>query len=160
MTVTIGDKLPSATLIEMKDGVPTPVAADDLFAGKKVALFAVPGAFTPTCSVKHLPGFVELSDALRAKGVDDIVCVAVNDVFVMAAWGEAQKVGGKVRMLSDGNGTFTTALGLDMDGARYGMGLRSRRYAMLVENGIVKQLNVEEGGDFNVSSAEYLLQQI
>jgi glutaredoxin/glutathione-dependent peroxiredoxin len=160
MTIKVGDKLPAAILIRMDGGAPAPIDTGDLFAGKTVALFAVPGAFTPTCSTRHLPGFVELADALRVKGVDEIVCLSVNDVFVMNAWGEAQSVKGKVSMLADGNGDFTKALGLEMDAGRYGMGLRSRRYSMLVENGTVKRLNVEDDGSFNVSSAEYLLQQL
>ena len=157
MTIKIGDKIPSATLMEMQDGKPTPVSSDSLFAGKKVALFALPGAFTPTCSAKHVPGFVNNHDALKAKGVDEIACVSVNDAFVMGAWGKDQKAGGKVHMLADGNGDFTRAVGLELDGTKFGMGKRSQRYSMIVDNVVVKSVNVEEPGAFDVSSAEYLL---
>jgi len=157
MTIKAGDKIPSATLMEMRDGKPTPVKTDEFFAGKKVALFALPGAFTPTCSAKHVPGFVANYDALKAKGVDAIACVSVNDAFVMGAWGKDQKSDGKVHMLADGNGDFTRAIGLEMDGTKFGMGKRSQRYSMIVDNGVVKSLNVEEPGAFDVSSAEYLL---
>ncbi|MGZ5936899.1 MAG: redoxin family protein [Rhizomicrobium sp.] len=160
MTIKVGDKIPSATLMQMKDGGPKPVKTDDLFAGKKVVVFALPGAFTPTCSAKHLPGFVQNADALKAKGVDAIACVSVNDAFVMGAWGDQQKVGDKVMMLADGNGDLTKALGLEMDGSRFGMGKRSQRFAMIVDNGVVKQLNVEEPGAFAVSSAEHVLTQL
>jgi peroxiredoxin len=157
MTIKVGDKIPSATLMEMQDGKPTPVPTDSFFAGKKVALFALPGAFTPTCSAKHVPGFVANFDALKAKGVSEIACVSVNDAFVMGAWGKDQKSDGKVHMLADGNGDFTRALGLEMDGTKFGMGKRSQRYSMIVDNGIVTSLNVEQPGAFEVSSAEYLL---
>jgi peroxiredoxin len=157
MTIKVGDKIPSATLMEMRDGKPTLVKTDDFFAGKKVALFALPGAFTPTCSAKHVPGFVNNHDALKAKGVDEIACVSVNDAFVMGAWGKDQNAGDKVHMLADGNGDFTRAVGLEMDGTKFGMGKRSQRYSMIVDNGVVKSLNVEEPGAFDVSSAEYLM---
>jgi peroxiredoxin len=157
MTIKVGDKIPSATLMEMQDGKPTPVPTASFFAGKKVALFALPGAFTPTCSAKHVPGFVANFDALKAKGVSEIACVSVNDAFVMGAWGKDQKSDGKVHMLADGNGDFTRALGLEMDGTKFGMGKRSQRYSMIVDNGIVTSLNVEQPGAFEVSSAEYLL---
>jgi len=160
MTIKAGDKIPSATLMEMKDGKPTPVKTDDFFAGKKVALFALPGAFTPTCSAKHVPGFVNNYDALKAKGVDAIACVSVNDAFVMGAWGKDQQAGDKVHMLADGNGDFTRAVGLEMDGTKFGMGKRSQRYSMIVENGVVKSVNVEEPGAFDVSSAEYMMGQL
>ncbi len=160
MTIKVGDKIPSATLMQMKDGGPKPVKTDDLFAGKKVVVFALPGAFTPTCSAKHLPGFVQNADAIKAKGVDAIACVSVNDAFVMGAWGDQQKVGDKIMMLGDGNGDLTKALGLEMDGSRFGMGKRSQRFAMIVDNGVVKQLNVEEPGAFAVSSAEHVLKQL
>ena len=146
MTIKVGDKIPSATLMEMQDGKPTPVTTDSLFAGKKVALFALPGAFTPTCSAKHVPGFVNNYDALKAKGVDAIACVSVNDAFVMGAWGKDQKAGDKVHMLADGNGDFTRALGLEIDASKFGMGKRSQRYSMIVDNGVVKSLNVEAAG--------------
>ncbi len=160
MTIKAGDKIPSATLMEMKDGKPTPVKTDDFFAGKKVALFALPGAFTPTCSAKHVPGFVNNYDALKAKGVDAIACVSVNDAFVMGAWGKDQQAGDKVHMLADGNGDFTRAVGLEMDGTKFGMGKRSQRYSMIVDNGVVKSVNVEEPGAFDVSSAEYMMGQL
>ena len=157
MTIKVGDKIPSATLMEMVDGKPTPIPTDSFFAGKTVALFALPGAFTPTCSAKHVPGFVANYDTLKAKGVDEIACLSVNDAFVMGAWGKDQKSDGKVHMLADGNGDFTRAIGLEMDGTKFGMGKRSQRYSMIVTDGIVKTLNVEEPGAFEVSSAEYLL---
>ena len=160
MTIKVGDKIPSATLMEMKSGAPHPVKTDDLFAGKTVVLFAVPGAFTPTCSAKHLPGFVQKADEIKKKGVDVIACVSVNDAFVMGAWGNQQGTGDKVMMLADGNGDFTRALGLVMDGTKFGMGQRSQRFSMLVDNGVVKRLNVEEGGAFSVSSAEHMLQEL
>ena len=157
MTLHAGDKVPSATLMEMQDGGPKPVKTDDLFAGKKVVVFALPGAFTPTCSAKHVPGFVQNFDALKAKGIDEIACVSVNDAFVMGAWGKDQKSDGKVRMLADGNGDFTRALGLEMDATKFGMGKRSQRYSRVVDDGVVKSLNVEQPGAFQVSSAEYMI---
>ena len=157
MTIKAGDKIPSATLMEMQDGKPAPVSTDSFFAGKKVALFALPGAFTPTCSAKHVPGFVANYDALKAKGVDEIACVSVNDAFVMGAWGKDQKSDGKVHMLADGNGDFTRAVGLEMDGTKFGMGKRSQRYSMIVDNGVVTSVNVEAPGAFEVSSAEFLI---
>jgi glutaredoxin/glutathione-dependent peroxiredoxin len=160
MTIKIGDKIPSAVLMQMKGGAPQPMKTDDLFAGKKVAVFALPGAFTPTCSAKHLPGFVQHADDFKKKGVDAIACISVNDAFVMGAWGENQKTDDKVLMLADGNGDFTRALGLEMDATRFGMGKRSQRYSMLVENGVVKQLNIEEPGAFAVSSADHMLTQL
>jgi glutaredoxin/glutathione-dependent peroxiredoxin len=160
MTIKVGDRVPSALLMQMKGGAPQPVKTDDLFHGKKVALFALPGAFTPTCSAKHLPGYIQNADELRGKGIDVIACVSVNDAFVMGAWGESQKSGDKVMMLADGNGEFTHALGLEMDASKYGMGKRSQRFSMLVDDGVVKQLNVEEPGAFSVSSAEHMLQQL
>ena len=155
--IKVGDKSPSATLMQMKDGGPKPVTTDQLFAGKKVALFALPGAFTPTCSAKHLPGFIQHSDALKAKGIDAIACVSVNDAFVMGAWGEQQKAGDKVMMLADGNGDFTRALGLELDATKFGMGKRSQRFSMVVDNGVVTQLNVEAPGAFEVSSADHMM---
>ena len=160
MAIKTGDKVPSATLMQMKDGGPKPVKTDDLFAGKKVVVFALPGAFTPTCSAKHLPGFIQNAGALKGKGVDAIACVSVNDAFVMGAWGDQQGAGDKVMMLADGNGDFTRAMGLELDASRFGMGPRSQRYAMIVDNGVVKELNVEEGGAFSVSSAEHVLKQL
>jgi len=160
MTIKVGDKIPSATLMQMKDGGPKPVTTSELFDGKKVVLFALPGAFTPTCSAKHLPGFIQNAQAIREKGVDTIACLSVNDAFVMGAWGDQQGAGDKVVMLADGNGDFTRELGLEMDGSRFGMGKRSQRYSMLVDNGVVKELNVEEPGAFAVSSAEHVMKQL
>ena len=157
MTIKAGDKIPSATFMEMQDGKPTPVSSDELFKGKTVALFALPGAYTPTCSAKHVPGYVANADALKAKGVDAIVCVSVNDAFVMGAWGKDQGAGGVVAMLADGNGDFTRAVGLEFDASKFGMGKRSQRYSMVVKDGVVKALNVEEPGAFDVSSAEHML---
>jgi peroxiredoxin len=160
MTIKVGDKIPSVTLMEMQDGKPAAVKTDDFFKGRRVALFALPGAFTPTCSAKHVPGFVSNHDALKARGVDAIACVSVNDAFVMGAWGKDQNAGGKVHMLADGNGEFTQAVGLVMDGTKFGMGKRSQRYSMIVDDGVVKSLNVEEPGAFEVSSAEHMLGQL
>ena len=160
MTIKVGDKLPSVTLTEATAEGPKPVTTDEFFAGKKVALFALPGAFTPTCSAKHLPGFVQHADEIKRKGIDAIACVSVNDAFVMGAWGDQHGAGDKVMMLADGNGELTAALGLEMDATKYGMGKRSQRFSMLVEDGVVKQLNVEEPGAFSVSSAEHILGQI
>lgn len=160
MTISVGDKLPEATFMEMTANGPEPVSTADVFAGKTVALFAVPGAYTPTCSAKHLPGFVEKQGDLAAKGIDEVVCTSVNDVFVMGAWGKDNGVDGKVRMLADGNGAFAAALGLEMDGSGFGMGQRSQRYSMIVKDGAVAELNVEQGGGFEVSSADYLLGQL
>ncbi len=160
MTIKVGDRVPSVTLMEMHDGKPTPVKTDDFFKGRRVALFALPGAFTPTCSAKHVPGFVNNHDALKAKGVDAIACLSVNDAFVMGAWGKDQNADGKVHMLADGNGEFTEKAGLVMDGTKFGMGKRSQRYSMIVEDGVVKSLNVEEPGAFEVSSAEHMLSQL
>jgi glutaredoxin/glutathione-dependent peroxiredoxin len=157
MTIKVGDKIPSATFMQMKDGKPTPVTSNELFAGKKVALFALPGAFTPTCSAKHVPGYVQNAAAFKAKGVDTIACVSVNDAFVMGAWGKDQGAGDLVLMLADGNGEFTRAVGLEFDASKFGMGKRSQRYSMLVKDGVVKSLNVEEPGAFDVSSAEHML---
>jgi peroxiredoxin len=160
MTIKVGDRLPDATFMTMTAEGPAPRTTDDVFKGKTVALFAVPGAFTPTCSARHLPGFVDKAGELKAKGVDEIACVSVNDVFVMKAWGESQNVGDKLVLLADGNGTFTKALGLELDGSKFGMGPRSQRYSMIVKDGVVQTLNVEEGGAFEVSSADYLLAQV
>jgi glutaredoxin/glutathione-dependent peroxiredoxin len=160
MTIKVGDKIPSATLMQMKDGGPKPITTSELFDGKKVVVFALPGAFTPTCSAKHLPGFIQNADAIHAKGVDTIACLSVNDAFVMGAWGDNQGAGGKVVMLADGNGDFTRALGLEMDASKFGMGQRSKRYAMIVDNGVVKVLDVEEPGAFSVSSAEHVIKQL
>jgi peroxiredoxin len=157
--IKVGDKIPSVKLKHMtKEGIKD-ITTDELFKGK-VALFGLPGAFTPTCSAKHLPGFVQQADAIRGKGVDRIVCLSVNDAFVMDAWGKNQNVGEKVMMVADGNADFAKAVGLEMDGSGYGMGTRIRRFSMLVDNGTVKQLNVEKPGAFEVSNAETILKQI
>ena len=160
MTIKVGDKVPSATFTVFTANGPGPLTTDELFKGKTVALFAVPGAFTPTCSVKHLPSFKEHAADLKKKGVDTIACVSVNDVFVMKAWGENQGVGEDILMLADGNGAFTKAVGLELDGSRFGMGPRSQRYSMIVKDGVVTELNVETGGEYRVSSAEFMLEQL
>jgi peroxiredoxin len=159
MAIKEGDRLPAAKFNMMKDGKPTAVTTDDLFKGKKVVLFAVPGAFTPTCSMAHLPGFVANADKIKAKGVDSIVCLSVNDAFVMDAWGK-DKNADDLLMVGDGNGDFTKAVGLEMDGSAFGLGKRSQRYAMIVEDGVVKKLNVEAPGKFEVSSAEAILKAL
>lgn len=160
MTIQVGDKIPAATLTTMTADGPGPVSTDEYFAGRKVVLFSVPGAFTPTCSAKHLPGFVDNADEIRGKGVDEIACMSVNDVFVMTAWGKSAGVDGKVTMLADGNGAFAKALGLEMDASGFGMGTRSKRFSMIVEDGKVTELNLEEPGAFQVSSAEHALTQL
>ena len=160
MTIKVGDKLPAATFSAGTPEGPKPMTTDEIFAGKKVALFAVPGAFTPTCSARHLPGFKDHVADFKAKGVDAIACVSVNDAFVMKAWGESQSIGDAILMLGDGNGDFTKALGLEMDASKFGMGVRSQRYSMIVEDGVVKELNVEAPGEFKVSAADYMLAQL
>ncbi len=161
MTLQIGDRIPSVTLMTPTPDGPRPITTEEVFAGKTVALFAVPGAFTPTCSARHLPGYVDHRDALRAKGVDTVACLSVNDPFVMGAWAESQTVDADtVLMLADGNGELTRALDLVMDASRGGMGQRSKRYSMLVKDGVVTQLNIEEPGAFEVSSAEHLIAQL
>jgi len=161
MAIKAGDRLPAdLKLKEMGEGGPKDVTVGEIFKGKKVVLFAVPGAFTPTCSMKHLPGFLEHAGAIRAKGVDEIVCLSVNDAFVMGAWGNANNAKNKVRMLADGNGEFTKAVGLTLDASGFGMGVRSQRYAMIVQDGQVKELLVEPGPGLNVSSAESVLNKL
>jgi peroxiredoxin len=160
MTIKVGDTVPAATFTTFGPDGPGPLTTDQLLKGKKVAIFAVPGAFTPTCSAKHLPSFKQHAADLKAKGVDAIACVSVNDVFVMKAWGENQGVGTDILMLADGNGDFTKAIGLELDGSRFGMGPRSQRYSMIVDDGVVTELNVESGGEYRVSSAEYMLEQL
>ncbi len=159
MTISVGDKLPDIKLVKATAEGPQPVQSADYFAGKKVALFSVPGAFTPTCSARHLPGFVEKADELKAKGVDEIACTAVNDAFVLGAW---NKAGGSddIVMLADGNGDFASALGLEMDGTAFGMGKRGQRFSLVVNDGVVEQINVEQPGEFKVSSAEHMLGQL
>jgi peroxiredoxin len=160
MTIKVGDRIPGATLkVQTADG-PQAVETDELFKGKTVALFAVPGAFTPTCSARHLPGFKDHRADFAAKGVDTVACVSVNDAFVMGAWGENQGIKDEVLLLADGNGDFTRQLGLTLDAQGFGMGERSQRYSMLVRDGVVETLNIEQGGEFKVSSAEHLLSQL
>ena len=159
MTISVGDKLPDVRLVKATDSGPEAVQSSDYFAGKKVALFSVPGAFTPTCSAKHLPGFVEKAADLKAKGIDEIVCTAVNDAFVLNAWND-DAGHPEVTMLADGNAEFVSALGLTMDGSGFGMGTRGQRFSMVVNDGVIEQLNIEAPGDFNVSSAEHMLGQI
>jgi peroxiredoxin len=156
MTIQAGDKIPACTLKTMGDKGPTDITTDEIFSGKKVVLFAVPGAFTPGCSITHLPGFVVNADKIKAAGVDTIVCMAVNDAFVMGAWGEAQNAQ-ELLMLADGNGEFSAALGLELDGTGFGMGGRSQRFAMIVEDGTVSHLNVETGPGIDASSAETIM---
>ena len=160
MTIKAGDKMPAGVLTTPGAEGPQKISTDQLFAGKKVVLVSVPGAFTPTCDARHLPGFVQHADEIRAKGVDTIACMAVNDVFVMKAWGKASAVDDKVLMLADGNGEYAKALGLELDATAFGMGIRGKRFAIIVENGVVKGLFVEGPGEFKVSSAEYVLSQL
>lgn len=160
MTITQGDPIPEATLTVMGPDGPQAVATGELLGTGRVVLFAVPGAFTPTCSIQHLPGYIRRADDILAKGVDRIVCMAVNDVFVMNAWGKSAGADGKVVMAADGNGEFTRALGLEMDASGFGMGKRSRRFALIAESGRVRDLYVEAPGEFRVSSAEYVLDQL
>ena len=160
MAIKVGDKVPQATFTTWGEGGPAPIDTDALFGGKTVALFAVPGAFTPTCSAKHVPGFKAHAAEFKAKGVDTIACVSVNDVFVMKAWGADQGVGDDILMLADGNGDFTKAMGLEMDGSKFGMGQRSQRYSFIAKDGVITELNVEQGGEFKVSAAEYMLAQL
>ena len=160
MAIKVGDKVPQATFTTWGEGGPAPITTDALFGGKTVALFAVPGAFTPTCSAKHVPGFKTHAAEFKAKGVDTIACVSVNDVFVMKAWGADQGVGDDILMLADGNGDFTKAVGLEMDGSKFGMGQRSQRYSLVAKDGVITELNVEQGGEFKVSAAEYMLAQL
>lgn len=160
MSVSIGDKIPLVTLKTMTAEGPKDITTGDIFAGKKVVLFGLPGAFTPTCSAKHLPGFIEKAAAFAEKGVDTIACISVNDAFVMGAWGKAQNSGDTVLLLADGSADFAKAMGLDADFSAYGMGLRCKRFALVAEDGVVKVLNVEAPGQFEVSSADYVLNQL
>jgi glutaredoxin/glutathione-dependent peroxiredoxin len=159
MTISVGDKIPEVTLVKATPEGPQAINSAEYFAGKRVALFSVPGAFTPTCSAKHLPGYVEKADDLKAKGVDEIVGTAVNDAFVMGAWNKAQG-SDAITMLADGNAEFVKAVGLTMDGSGFGMGTRGQRFSMVINDGVVEQINVEEPGDFKVSSAEHMLGQL
>ncbi|MEM9705363.1 MAG: peroxiredoxin [Pseudomonadota bacterium] len=160
MTISVGEKIPSVSVMMATSNGPEKADTAEILAGAKVALFSVPGAFTPTCSAQHLPGYVEHADAFKAKGVEKIVCMSVNDAFVMGAWGEAHGASSKVHMLADGNGDFARALGLTMDGAAFGMGERSQRFSMVIENGEVAHLFIEEPGAFEVSSAEHMLSKL
>ena len=160
MTIKAGERMPAGTFKRMTKEGPKDLSTDELFKGKTVVLFSVPGAFTPTCDAKHLPGFVQLADQIRAKGVDTIACMAVNDVFVMNAWGKSQGVGDKVLMLADGNGTYAKALGLELDGSKFGMGTRGQRFAILARDGAATVVAVEEPGQFKVSAAEAILARL
>ncbi len=160
MTINVGDKLPATTFTKMTENGPEAIDSESYFKGRKVALFSVPGAFTPTCSAKHLPGYVDQAADLKAKGIDEIACTAVNDAFVMGAWGKASHADDKVTLLADGNGDFAQAVGLTMDGSKFGLGTRGQRFSMVVNDGTVEQLNVEAPGEFKVSSAEHMLGQL
>ena len=157
MAIKAGDRMPSGKLKRMTKEGPRDISTDELFTGKKVVLFSVPGAFTPTCDAKHLPGFVQLAEQIHAKGVDTIACMAVNDVFVMNAWGKSSNVGDKIMMLADGNGDYAKALGLELDAKSFGMGTRGQRFAIVVQDGVAKDVEIEAPGQFKVSSAEHVL---
>ena len=160
MAIKAGERMPAGTLKRMTKEGPKDLSTDELFKGKLVVLFSVPGAFTPTCDAKHLPGFVQLADQIRARGVDTIACMAVNDVFVMNAWGKAAGVGDRILMLADGNGEYARALGLELDAKGYGMGTRGQRFAIIARDGVATHVNVEAPGQFKVSAAEYVLGQL
>ena len=160
MTIKVGDKVPTATLMIMGDDGPKPITTDELFGGKKVVMLGLPGAFTPTCSAQHLPGFIDQAGAIEGKGVDTIACISVNDAFVMGAWGKDQNTGGKVLMVADGSAQFTKAAGLELDLTEHGLGIRSRRYSMIVEDGVIEQLNLEDAGGFEISDAGTILGQL
>jgi peroxiredoxin len=160
MTIKVGDKMPAGSFGHMTQDGPRKLTTEQLFAGKTVVLFSVPGAFTPTCDARHLPGYVEHAESLKAKGVDTIACTAVNDVFVMNAWGKHGKVGDEILMLADGNADYVNALGLGLDATGYGMGRRGQRFAIVVKDGVVTHLNVEAPGEFKVSAADYVLAQL
>ena len=160
MAINVGDRLPKTTFIKATAEGPQPVDSESYFAGRRVALFSVPGAFTPTCSARHLPGFVDKAEEFQAKGVDEIACTAVNDAFVLGAWSQSAGAEGKVTMLADGNGDFVREIGLGMDGSKFGLGQRGQRFSMVVNDGVVEQLNVEEPGAFNVSSADYMIERL
>ena len=160
MAIKAGDRMPAGKLKTMTKDGPKDVTTDDLFKGKKVVLFSVPGAFTPTCDAKHLPGYVELADELKKKGVDTIACTAVNDVFVMNAWGKHGGVSDKILMLADGNGEYVKSLGLELDASGYGMGHRGQRFAIIAKNGVATHVNIEAPGEFKVSAADYVLKQL
>lgn len=160
MSIQVGDRLPSGTFTRMTEAGPAPLSTDEVFKGKKVVLFSVPGAFTPTCSKKHLPGYLQLLDEFRGKGVHTVACLSVNDVHVMHAWGQAHGVGDRILMLADGNADYARAIGLEADFSKFGMGVRSRRFSLIAEDGVVKELNVEGPGEFKVSSAESTVCQL
>ena len=160
MTIKAGDKMPSGTFSHMTQNGPQKITTEQLFKGKTVVLFSVPGAFTPTCDARHLPGFVELADRIKAKGVDTIACMAVNDVFVMNAWGKHGKVEDQILMLADGNGDYAKALGLELNATGYGMGVRGQRFALIVKDGVATHVNVEAPGEFKVSAADYVLAEL
>ena len=160
MTIKEGDAIPNVKLKIMSEKGVSDISTDELFSNKKVVLFSVPGAFTPTCSAQHLPGFIDHADQIKGKNIDTIVCMSVNDAFVMDAWGKDRGAGEKVLMVADGNGDFTKALGLELDAKGFGLGMRSQRFSMIVDNGSVSKLNVEEGGGFEVSKAEVILDQL
>lgn len=160
MTISVGDRIPNTTFIKVTADGPSPVESDEFFAGRKVALFSVPGAFTPTCSARHLPGYLDKADELKAKGIDEIAATAANDFFVMKQWSDTSGADGKVTMLADGNGAFPAAVGLTADMSKFGMGTRGQRFSMVVNDGVVEQLNVEGPGEFRVSSAEYMLESL
>ena len=160
MTISVGDKIPAVDLNILTDDGPGGISTDEIFSGKKVAIFGLPGAFTPTCSAKHLPSFVNNADALKEKGIDTIACISVNDAFVMDAWGKAQDVGGRVTMIADGSANFAKAAGLDIDMSGKGYGLRNRRFSMVVDDGVVKSLNIDEPGTFENTSADVMLGEL
>ena len=160
MTIQVGDRIPAGTFKTMTADGPANLSTEELLAGKTVVLVSVPGAFTPTCHARHLPGFVDHIDAIKAKGVDTVAFMAVNDVFVMSAWGKASHADGKITMLADGNGEVTSALGLELDATGFGMGKRGQRFALIVKDGVVTHVNVESGGEFRVSAADYVLGQL
>src|SRR5579859_2009777 len=160
MTIKVGDQMPAGKFTIMSKDGPKKMSTEELFTGKTVVLFSVPGAFTPTCDAKHLPGFVDLADQIKAKGVDTIACTAVNDVFVMNAWGKHGNVGDKILMLADGNGAYVKALGLEMDGTKFGMGTRGQRFALIVKNGVASRVDIEAPGEFKVSAADHVLKQL
>ena len=160
MSLKIGDSLPNSTFLIMTSDGPDKIDSGGFFAGRRIVLFSVPGAFTPACSARHLPGFIDHADEIMAKGIDAIACTAVNDIFVLDAWGKGADASNKVAMLSDGNGEFVAKIGLANDLSAYGMGVRGERFSMIVNNGIVEQINVENPGEFNVSSAEYLIDRL
>lgn len=160
MTIKIGDSLPQVTFMMMDNAEPRPISTDAVCTGQRVVIFAVPGAFTPTCSAQHLPGYKNHIADFKAKNIDQIVCIAVNDAFVMDAWRKAEGIDTEIMMLADGNGTFTKAIGLELDASGFGLGMRSQRYAMVVKNGHVSALYVEEPGEFQVSAAEYVLEHL